>query len=106
MVTFNELKLKYSNNELLLFSLNEYGILWLKIKSILRKDIIKDFLIINGIILQTTKLEDNFEELYGILSSDVIKSIDMIDKYCIYKFNDNLIDIKNNRYKKYRKRII
>lgn len=95
MVTFNELKLKYSNNDLLLFSLNEYGILWLKIKSILRKDIIKDFLIINGIILQTTKLEDNFEELYGILSSDVIKSIDMIDKYCIYKFNDNLIDIKN-----------
>ena len=95
MMTFNELKLKYSNNDLLLFSSNEYGILWLKIKSILRKDIIKDFLIRNSITLQTTKLEDNFEELYTILSLDVIKSIDMIDEYCILKFNDNLIDIKN-----------
>ena len=94
-MTFNELKLKYSNNDLLLFSSNEYGILWLKIKSILRKDIIKDFLIRNSITLQTTKLEDNFEELYTILSLDVIKSIDMIDEYCILKFNDNLIDIKN-----------
>ena len=93
MMTFNELK--YSNNDLLLFSSNEYGILWLKIKSILRKDIIKDFLIRNSITLQTTKLEDNFEELYTILSLDVIKSIDMIDEYCILKFNDNLIDIKN-----------
>lgn len=61
MMTFNELKLKYSNNDLLLFSSNEYGILWLKIKSILRKDIIKDFLIRNSIILQTSEFEDNLE---------------------------------------------
>lgn len=94
-MTFDELKLKYSNNDLALFSSSKYAILWLKIKSILRKEIIKDFLIKNTITLKTAKLEDNFKELYNLFSSDALKYIEMIDKYCISKYNSSLADIKN-----------
>ena len=53
---FNKWKSLYDSEELIHFSKDKEGLLWLKVKSIIRKEIIKEFCSINKIILKETSL--------------------------------------------------
>jgi hypothetical protein len=73
---------KYHQNEMLeKFNTDRSGLLWLKIKSILRKDFINNFAQFSKIPLTSTRLNDQFKELFEQLSVNIDKSHRLLDKY-------------------------
>lgn len=81
MKDFNYWDKLHKNEELEEFSNDRTGLLWLKTKSISRKELIAEFLKINNITLKETALAKQFVELFGILSDDVIKSNQILDNF-------------------------
>lgn len=81
MKDFNHWKKLHQSEELDLFSVDTVGILWLKIKSIIRKELIAEFIKENKITLKETSLEKQFIELYDLLSKDPAKSHKFLDDY-------------------------
>jgi hypothetical protein len=81
MKDFNHWDKLHKNEELAAFSHDPFGLLWLKTKSIIRKEIIAEFLKINNITLQEKALAEQFVELFDILSSDVINSNNILDEF-------------------------
>lgn len=63
------------------FSSNKSGLLWLKTKSIIRIELIKKFLKFSGLKITATKQGQNFIELFELLSKDLDKSHDLLDKF-------------------------
>ena len=70
MKDFNYWDKLHKNEELEEFSNDSIGLLWLKTKSISRKELIAEFLKINNITLKETALAKQFVELFGIVSLD------------------------------------
>jgi hypothetical protein len=81
MKDFNYWDKLHKNEELEEFSNDNVGLLWLKTKSIIRKELIAEFIKIKNITLQETALAKQFVELFGILSSDVVSSNQIIDDF-------------------------
>ncbi len=81
MKDFNYWDKLHKNEELQEFSTDNIGLLWLKTKSISRKELIAEFIKINNITLQETALAKQFVELFGILSSDVTNSNQILDNF-------------------------
>lgn len=81
MKDFNYWDGLHKNEELEEFSNDKAGLLWLKTKSIIRKEIIAEFIKVNNIALQETALAKQFIELCDILSSDVNKSNQILDDF-------------------------
>lgn len=81
MKNFNHWDKLHKNEELEEFSNDNVGLLWLKTKSIIRKELIAEFIKINNINLQETALAKQFVELFGLLSSDVINSNQILDDF-------------------------
>lgn len=81
MKDFKYWKNKFENNDLQEFSLEESALLWLKIKSILRKEILSDFIAINSIQLTSKTLQNQFVELFEILSKNIEKSNSILDSF-------------------------
>jgi hypothetical protein len=71
----------YKNQELEDFSNDNVGLLWLKTKSIIRKQFIPEFIKINNITLQETAISKQFIELFGILTLDVDNSNKILTEY-------------------------
>ena len=71
----------HRNENLEEFSSDRTGLLWLKTKSIIRKELIEDFIQQNGIILEQTSLKQQFVELFDLLSRDMDKSNMLLDDY-------------------------
>jgi hypothetical protein len=67
------------------FNKNINGQLWLKLKSIIRPELIKEFIIENDIKLTSLTSIKQFEELYAILIKNVIKSHRILDHYILKK---------------------
>ena len=63
------------------FNTDRSGLLWLKIKSILRKDLIKNFVTLSQCCLSATGLNAQFKELYGLLSVDLDAAHRLLDDY-------------------------
>ena len=63
------------------FSTNSLGILWLKIKSIIRKELISGFTSKSNIRLTETTVNKQFEELFNLLSKDIETSNCLLDNY-------------------------
>ncbi|TAE21795.1 MAG: hypothetical protein EAZ92_16590 [Candidatus Kapaibacterium sp.] len=72
---------RYNNDELSEFTTNTQGLLWLKIKSITRRELINDFQRFRQISLATTKLDEQFQELYALLSADVAAGHLQVDEF-------------------------
>jgi len=72
---------RYNNDELAEFTTNKEGLLWLKIKSIARRELINDFLRLSAISLSATRLDDQFKELYSSLVNDVDAAHAQIDAF-------------------------
>jgi hypothetical protein len=81
MKDFNYWDKLHKNEEREEFSNDSTGILWLKTKSISRKELIAEFLKINNIILKETSLAKQFVELFDILSTDVINSNQILNNF-------------------------
>lgn len=72
---------KFKRQDLLEFTSDLTGLLWLKLRSIIRKDILKDFLAYSKISINATKLEDSFVELYYLLVPNVGHSLTLLDNF-------------------------
>lgn len=72
------------------FNFNSTGLLWLKAKSIIRKELIKQFLDFSGYKVTATKQGNIFVELFRLLSEDIAKSHKLLNEF-IRKINDEQI---------------
>ena len=81
MQDFNYWKKLHESETLEEFSKDTIGLLWLKTKSIIRKELIADFVANNAIILTETALAKQFVELFDLLCKDVANSHILLDKY-------------------------
>lgn len=79
MQDFNYWKKQHESEALEEFSNDTIGLLWLKTKSIVRKELIADFIANNAITLKETALAKQFVELFGLLSQDPVKSHQLLD---------------------------
>ena len=96
MKDFDYWKKLYDSEKLEEFSSDEQGLLWLKVKSIVRKEFISEFVTENAIELKETSLKGKFVELYALLVKNPTKSHILLNEY-IEKTNKNLLaalDIK------------
>lgn len=82
----------HKNEELEEFSNDNVGLLWLKTKSIIRKEFISEFVKANDIVLQETAISKQFVELFTILSLDVDKSNQILD---IFIKSENKKQVEN-----------
>lgn len=79
--SFTYWKNLYDNDKLEEFKFNSFGLLWLKIKSIVRKELINDFLKSENIKLEETSLGTRFIELYDSLSKNLENSHQILDDF-------------------------
>ena len=79
------------------FSSDTDGLLWLKTKSIVRKDVIAEFLAQNGITLESTSLNGQFIELFDVLSNNVPNSHKLLDEYIVTKNKELLAGLDDKQ---------
>lgn len=79
--TFNYWKNLYDGDRLEEFNFNSLGLLWLKIKSIVRKEFLLDFLMSENIKFNETSLNEQFVELYNLLSETSEVSHQILDDF-------------------------
>jgi hypothetical protein len=71
----------HRNENLEEFSKDRTGLLWLKTKSIIRKELIEDFLQQNKITLEQISLKQQFIELFDLFTQDINKAHKLLDEY-------------------------
>lgn len=81
MKDFKYWKKQHESEKLEEFSQDKTGLLWLKTKSIVRKELITDFLAINKIELKETALAKQFVELFDLLCSNIANSNQKLDEF-------------------------
>ena len=81
MKDFNYWKKLHESEKLEEFSNDTIGLLWLKIKSIVRKELIVAFVKNNSIILSESTLSKQFVELFNILCTDPINSHKILNDF-------------------------
>lgn len=81
MPDFNYWKRLFESDSLDEFNLAPTGLLWLKTKSIVRKELLQDFLNKNDITLANKSLNSMFMELYGLLAQDIDHSHTKLDLF-------------------------
>ena len=81
--TFKEWSKLFEQDILIEFTTNQEGLLWLKIKSIVRKELISLFTTNNNFKLENTTLKLQFEELFDILAKNLTQSHILLDKFII-----------------------
>ncbi len=89
MKNFNYWKKLHDSEQLSEFSTDTIGLLWLKTKSILRKELITEFTIANSITLKETTLGKQFVELFELLCKNATHSHQILDTYC----TENLAEV-------------
>ena len=91
--SFEYWKKLHASEQLEQFSNDNDGVLWLKTKSIIRKDILAEFLSKNSIELESTRLEDQFAELFVRLAADPNKSGKILDSFIETKNKQQLASL-------------
>jgi hypothetical protein len=81
MNDFNYWKKLHESEKLDEFSTNSTGLLWLKTKSIIRKELIAEFIEQNKLSLKETASGKQFIELFNLLSKDIEKSHKLLNNY-------------------------
>lgn len=83
----------HRNENLEEFSNNRTGLLWLKIKSIIRVELVKGFLDFTGYEIDTKKQSENFRALFDLLLGDIDKSHELLDSYIKKISNQQIANI-------------
>lgn len=78
---FNYWKNLYENDKLEEFNFDSSGLLWLKIKSIVRTGLLADFVAGEEILLNEKSLSSQFVELYDLLNQNLDASHQKIDSF-------------------------
>ncbi|MBX2893459.1 MAG: hypothetical protein KF734_21275 [Saprospiraceae bacterium] len=86
MKNFDHWKKLHDSDKLEEFSSDKAGLLWLKIKSVVRKELLAAFAKETNLKLTQSALSKQFEELYEILSKDVSESHQPLNAF-IQKIN-------------------
>jgi hypothetical protein len=81
MKDFKYWKKLHESQKLEEFSQDKIGLLWLKTKSIVRKELIAEFLKTNSIELTETALAKQFVELFDLLCADITSSNQKLDEF-------------------------
>ena len=81
MKDFDYWKKLHESEKLEEFSSDEQGLLWLKVKSIVRKELISEFVTANKIELKETSLNGQFFELYSLLVKNPRNSHNLLNEY-------------------------
>jgi len=81
MNNFKHWKELQQKQQLAAFNTDSSALLWLKIKSILRKELLCEFLSSNHIKLQHTTMNLQFEELFNLLERDITQSHLILDNF-------------------------
>ena len=81
----------HRNENLEEFSSNRTGLLWLKLKSIIRIELVTGFLDFTGYEIDTKKQSDNFPVLFDLLLNDIDKSHKLLNDY-IKKISNQQIE--------------
>lgn len=92
MNDFNYWKKLHDSYNLEEFNTNIFGLLWLKVKSIVRKELIKLFVEENNINLKEKTLYKQFVELYILLYKDPINSHKKLDLFIRQVYHSRLND--------------
>ena len=92
MKDFDYWKKLHESDELEEFSSDDRGLLWLKIKSITRRELISEFIKKNGIVLNKTSLNGRFIELYSLLVENPPESHRKLNEY-IEEKNKAVLDV-------------
>lgn len=79
--SFDEFRNMFDSDEMGTLTASRAGVLWLKIKAISRKPLLKEFCDFAEINLRETRVADQFRELFGILSSDIERSHGFLNAY-------------------------
>lgn len=87
---FSFWKKKHDGEDLSIFNENLIGQLWLKTKSIVRKELIAEFTSQNSIKLSSSNLTAQFEELFSVLLVNIDNSHLLLDNYFKTKNNSVL----------------
>ncbi len=95
MKDFAYWKKLHDSDNLTEFNTDSVGQLWLKTKSIIRKELISGFLEKYSIHLTTDTLNGQFEELFVILQSNLSQSHHQLDLYIKEKYAQNSFDRKS-----------
>lgn len=94
---FDYWKKQHDSEELKEFNTDKQGTLWLKVKSIIRRDYLNQFTEENNIELESTRLNPQFKELFNKLSENPDESHEILNKF-ISEQNEVVIeelDIEN-----------
>lgn len=81
MKDFNYWKKRYESEQLEEFNSDSVGLLWLKTKSISRKELIAEFVEQNNLSLNETTLAKQFVELFNLLCRDIENSHQLLDSF-------------------------
>lgn len=95
--SFEYWKNLHESEQLEQFSNVTEGLLWLKIKSIIRKDILAEFLSENSIELKSNKLGNQFSELFVSFVLDPNKYNKILDEFIASKNIKQLAEIDENK---------
>ncbi len=87
----------YDGDNLTEFNTNMIGQLWLKTKSIMRKELVLEFIDKYSIKLELTTLRDQFEELFIIFQTNSNQSHQQLDLYIKEKNSQILKSLDRNR---------
>lgn len=83
----------HRNENLEEFSNNRTGLLWLKIKSIIRVELVKGFLDFTGYEIEAKKQSENFRSLFDLLLNDIDKSHELLNSYIKSVSNQQIANI-------------
>lgn len=97
MKDFNYWENQYKSEKLYEFSSNATGLLWLKTKSIIRKELVEDFTLKNKITLTEIGLGRQFVELFNLFSKDVAKYTLLLDDYIREKNKELLVALDTEK---------
>lgn len=81
MKDFNYWKKRYESEQLEEFNSDSVGLLWLKTKSINRKELISEFIEQNNLSLNETTLAKQFVELFSLLCRDIENSHQLLNSF-------------------------
>jgi hypothetical protein len=82
----------HRNEQLEEFSTDRVGLLWLKLKSIIRVELVKGFLNFSGYTINTKKQNENFPVLFELLTEDIDKSHKLLDQYIKQISNEQIVN--------------
>lgn len=95
--SFDFWKKQHDDKNLEVFNIDVEGQLWLKTKSIIRKELIIEFTKKSAIKLKSDKLGEQFKELFTILQSHPSQSHLLLDEYIREKNNAVLKALDSNK---------